>query len=325
MSPFFYPIKYVFISKTIMPHFMYRAFGLTIASDFHCQGLPSSSETMSDVTLEVGTIPDFYLGFKNYTVAPGIVFHASPEMLLLCIDKVARYFVSNGNKIIVEPNHNADADLVCLYLYGSAFGALLFQRGVLPLHGSSIVTPKGAVLFVGHSGFGKSTMAGVFHKRGYQILSDDVSAVTSIDDIPHIFPSYPRILLWEDSIAHIGMDSTGLKQAHARENKFQVPVSNSFAEEPSSLHAIYVINPLADVAIEITPLDGFAKIHSLTEHTYRGQFLEGMKLTSRHFSQISAVAAHAHMFRVDRPIDAVRIEEVADCIENNFTNLINGD
>jgi hypothetical protein len=265
-----------------------------------------------------GTVSDCFSGFIPQALIPGVTFQASSDTLLLRIDNVARFLISNGNKIVVESFPDADSDLVRLFLFGSAFGALLFQRGVLPLHGCSIVTPHGAVLCVGHSGYGKSTLAGVFHQRGYPVLSDDVSAVTSVDGIPHILPSYPRILLWEDSMAHIGMDNDGLKLAHARENKYQVPVSSTFTSEPTPLHAIYVINPGTDAAITINPLDGFAKIHSLTEHTYRGQFLEAMQLTTQHFTQINAVARHARICRVDRPIDVRRIEEVADRIEEDF-------
>jgi hypothetical protein len=302
-----------------MNRYYYNAFGLTITSDIEFNELPAFSARAHDAAIRYAEIPDVSLSdVAACRVVQGVTFKANHDRLILDVDAVARFLVRDGNEIIVQPYPAADPDLVRLFLFGSAFGALLFQRGVLPLHGCSIVTPRGAVLCVGHSGYGKSTLAGVFHQRGYAVLSDDVSAVTSVDGIPHILASYPRILLWEDSMAHIGMDNTGLKLAHARENKYQVPVSSTFASEPTSLHAIYIINPGDDTAITITPLDGFAKIHSLTEHTYRGQFLEGMKLTTQHFTQINAVARHACICRVDRPKDASRIEELADRIEDDF-------
>lgn len=47
---------------------------------------------------------------------------------------------------------------------------LLYQRGILPLHGSTIETPQGAVMFAGVSGSGKSTLAASFHAHGYAVL-----------------------------------------------------------------------------------------------------------------------------------------------------------
>jgi len=302
-----------------MTRYFYDVFGLVVTSVIEFNELPARSFCMYDAAIRYGEMPGVPLSdVAPCQVAQGVTFKASHDCLILDVNDVARFLVRNGNEIIVEPYPAADPDLVRLFLFGSAFGALLFQRGVLPLHGCSIVTTRGAVLCVGHSGYGKSTLAGVFHQRGYPVLSDDVSAVTSVDGIPHILPSYPRILLWEDSIAHIGMNNDGLQPAHARENKYQVPVSSTFTSEPTPLHAIYVINPGIDPAITITPLDGFTKIHSLTEHTYRGQFLEAMQLTTQHFTQINTVARHARICRVDRPIDTSRIEEVADRIEEDF-------
>ena len=98
------------------------------------------------------------------------------------IDQVARYLVSGGCEITVEPHPAADAKDVRLFLLGSAMGALLHQRGVWPLHGSAVAIQHGAVLFVGAKGSGKSTLAGAFHQRGFQVLSDDVCAVTVGDD-----------------------------------------------------------------------------------------------------------------------------------------------
>lgn len=301
----------------MLKQFNYNAFGIKISSDFECYELPVFSTNNPDVKITSGIISDLYYSPPIHIIMIGVTFYATSEYLLLCINKLANYLVNNGNSIIVEPHPEADPDLLRLFLFGSAFGALLFQRGILPLHGCSIITPRGAAVFLGHSGYGKSTLAGIFHKRGYSVLSDDVSAVTSTDGVPHIIPSYPRMLLWSDTMEHIGLDSTDLKLAHARENKYQVPISNS-SNKPSPLYAIYILNPTNTDEIEITPINGFDKINALTEHTYRGQFLEAMKLTSQHFTHISSVARHACIKRIDRPIDINRIEELADQIEKDF-------
>ena len=94
-------------------------------------------------------------------------------------EQVARYLVSGGCEIIIEPHPTATEKDVRLFLLGSAMGALLLQRGIWPLHGSAIAGRSGAALFVGVSGSGKSTLVGAFHQRGFQVLADDVCAITA--------------------------------------------------------------------------------------------------------------------------------------------------
>jgi len=53
---------------------------------------------------------------------------------------------------------------------GSAMGALLRQRNILPFHGSYVEVDGEGVIFVGPSGIGKSAIAGGFHKRGFALL-----------------------------------------------------------------------------------------------------------------------------------------------------------
>ena len=61
-------------------------------------------------------------------------------------------------------------------------GAILMQRKVFPLHGSAIAINGKAYAFVGDSGAGKSTLASAFLNKGYQLLSDDVIAVSLSQD-----------------------------------------------------------------------------------------------------------------------------------------------
>ena len=83
----------------------------------------------------------------------------------------------DGNQIVIDAAPDATDRNVRLFLLGSALGALLHQRGLLPLHANAIDLGGGAVAFSGHSGAGKSTIAAWFHDRGHRILADDVCVV----------------------------------------------------------------------------------------------------------------------------------------------------
>lgn len=90
----------------------------------------------------------------------------------------AIFAIQNGDTIQVSPMAGADEAKIRLFLLGTCMGALLMQRKILPLHGSAIAIDGKAYAFVGHSGAGKSTLASAFINKGFQLLSDDVIAVT---------------------------------------------------------------------------------------------------------------------------------------------------
>jgi hypothetical protein len=59
---------------------------------------------------------------------------------------------------------------------------LLGRDGGLLVHASSVVFDEGAILFVGHSGAGKSTIAAIAEECGGVVLSDDRTIVTVEDN-----------------------------------------------------------------------------------------------------------------------------------------------
>lgn len=297
-----------------MALYLYVVYGLNVASEIECPELCPAFFSAIDINVRFGSVPE---QIDNFTGC-GVVYQTTPDTFLLNLTRVARYLVSNGNEITIEPVPDADEDAIRLFLLGSCFGALLFQRGLLPLHGSAIASPKGAVIFAGASGHGKSTLAGAFHHQGYQVLSDDVAAVTIKDGIPHILPSYPRLMLWADAVERLGVTSSKLRPARAQMEKFHYRLDQPPLEHEYPLHAIYLLAPTNSSTITITQLTGFDKIQKLNDNTYRSQFLTGMKLAETHFRQIAAVAQHARVALVARPDSSYQIEELVGLLQEDF-------
>ncbi len=123
-------------------------------------------------------------------------------------------WLKNGKEIIIDRAPQADDTDVRLFLLGSVMGALMHQRGRLPLHGSAIRLPDGtAAIFMGPSGVGKSTLAAAFRQRGYVVAADDISLIFTGDDgAPLLQPAYPELKLWAEAAAKIGEDAQTLTQ-----------------------------------------------------------------------------------------------------------------
>jgi hypothetical protein len=268
----------------------YTAFGLSIRSDFL---LPELMETKCGGRAAV-TI-------RSEAIQPG-------SKALLEIEGVARYLVSGGTEIIVDPCPEADEVSIRLFLLGSVFGALLHQRGLLPLHASAIETPKGAVLFAGGSGNGKSALAAAFYTRGYRVIADEICVAD-----PDCLPAFPRLMLWPDILDQTGLWHAGVRPARPNLKKFHVPLEKGFASEPSPVHSIYILGRDNAREVSVTPVSGFNKVAELAEVIYRRRFCA----ETDYFDRLTSLARHP-VVRLSRSSSA-SLHETADLLERDFS------
>src|SRR5947208_1504176 len=152
----------------------YWAYGLSIHTSMPCPELPIDPRPASETYVTIRLLP-----YDSNSLRPlqDRDFDVLPGLFRLDVPGVARYSVEEGKRIVIEPLSASSPERVRLFLLGSAMGALLYQRGLFPLHGSAVETPFGVMIFVGAQGSGKSTLAAEFHRQGYRLLSDDVCAV----------------------------------------------------------------------------------------------------------------------------------------------------
>jgi hypothetical protein len=295
---------------------LYQAYGLAILSATLLPELRACGEDAPpQVTISVGPIARELPG----RTGGGVLFDVSPGKFLLQMDGVARYLVADGTGITIDAAAGADEDSVRLFLWGSVFGALLHQRGLLPLHASAIETPKGAVLFAGSSTRGKSALAAAFHARGYRVIADEICAIkAAASPGAEAIPAIPRLLLWPDVIDQSGLWGPGVRPARANLGKYHVPLETRFASAPSPVHAVYFLVVDNGSEYNISPVSGRDKFVHLTDLTFRWQFLSGgMCDEGEHFHRVAAVARDIRMWRLERPIDRP-LQETADRLEKDF-------
>src|ERR1700733_4396296 len=133
--------------------YKYWGFGLHIASEIEFPELLPADFSEADVSILIGKAPDMLEGEVVKKRAFSIT---GKDEYLLGIKNICRYYVSHGNRIIAEPAPGIDERSIRLFLLGTAMGALLYQRGYIPLHASAIIKDGRLMLFAGNSGAGKS-------------------------------------------------------------------------------------------------------------------------------------------------------------------------
>lgn len=292
----------------------YKAFGLNIESALPCLEL-APSRSVPDVRIRYGAVPDALAD----ATGKGPYYQARANRLLLIIEDVARYLVSDGREIIIERAPGSRDDEVRLYLLGSAFGALLHQRGLLPLHGSAIEVNGGAVVFLGPSGLGKSTLAGTFYKRGYRVMTDDVCVLSiSEEGIPVVLPGYPQLKLGAEVARNLGENPLEVGRGEPPWEKHGLPLRKGFCETPLPLRRLYVLTTTETQKFELIPLKGMEKFTVLLNNTYRFCFLDGQGGKVLHFKQCAALTQHAAVSRVIRPSAPLLLDELADLLERDL-------
>ena len=170
---------------------LYKAFGLTIASELPIPQLPLAEASEADVRvvrakLSALTPEDVASVFTHTVIQPTTT------------DTVFR--ITGGNLIEADVAEGDTDGFVAMYLLGSCMGAILVQRGYMLLHGSCVTNGKQSVLITGDSGAGKSTTAAEFLKHGWKLLTDDVTCIFDRDGVPMVQPSYPSQKLWQDAL-----------------------------------------------------------------------------------------------------------------------------
>jgi hypothetical protein len=303
------------MKKLADERFFYHIFGMNIESCLPFLNIPER-KGIPDITIKYGIIPDEIIDAK----IKGVRYQAGPGEFLLKVDNVAKYYVTGGSDITIEPDPKAYDQEIFLFLMGSAMGALLHQRSILPLHGSSINIGGKGVIFAGPSSVGKSTLAAGFHKKGYPLLADDVCAITALNgNLPQIIPGFPLLKLWGDTLQKIDKDHIGLERVRPDQNyeKYFFPFSNP-DNERVTVKSFFLLETTNTDEFNITRMTGEKKIDPLLENTYRPRFLEGLGGKKAHFMQCAAVAGNAEVFKVTRPKKGFKLNDLMAFVEKNF-------
>jgi energy-coupling factor transporter ATP-binding protein EcfA2 len=205
--------------------FRYRVFGFHINSEipFEELGVWSSDHAFPDskppVRLTLGSVPEHIL----FNEREDGWIEATKEQCLFNIHGQGRILVSRGEEIRIDAASQVALDDLRPYMITCGFGTIAFQRGLLPLHLSAVMTPKGAWLFTGPSGAGKSTTAAALSRlTGWPLLGDDL-AVFDADEKRLNF-GVNKIKLWEDAAEMLGLDVRDLKRDYFRPHKYHVQI-----------------------------------------------------------------------------------------------------
>ena len=295
--------------------FFYQVHGFTVHSEIECPELAPGRNDNPDVRVRFGSLSHIPLdegrqGTNNFT---------GEGNMLLNIRGVARFSVRNGEEIVIDPCPEAEEGLLRLFLLGTAFGCILHQRKLLPLHANAILHKGEAVLFLGHSGVGKSTLAAAMKGRGYKVLADDVCAVkVQHGEEPLVYPGIPQIKLWKETVEYLGGDVNSMKRLFWEEEKYSLPVQHFYYDKPLRIKSMYVLHVHVGMKLSILDMNPLEKIHAIKNYTYRKGMVVKMGIVTGNLNMCGLLARSAPLRIILRPNTGFLLRELIELIENDL-------
>lgn len=285
----------------------YQIFGLNILSEIE---LPSPNIKASNFDAEI------VFGKVDYPppsfAAKGVCFYAKKNEVSYEIKDIARYKVSDGKQIIIEPLADADVESIKLFLNGPVFGALLLQKGLLPLHAAAFEYNGKAILISGNSGIGKSSTVAHIAKQGYKLIADDISCVRIVNNQVKVFSSGNYIKLWKDSLQKLELEHKDLKKVRNKLEKFLYPVQTS--SDSWIVNKIYFLKSHNLNHVTIAAIKGAERFASIKDNTYRKVLIKGLEIEKEFFSLAMKIAMNVSVSTITRPNFGFHVEAIANAI-----------
>ncbi len=202
-----------------------------------------------------------------------------------------------GRTIEVSPWESGDPALVRLLVLGSAWGALLHQRGHLPLHAGVIASDDGAYALCGGQGAGKSSALSWFLARGYRLLSDDLTRLDiARDSPPTVWPSVAQVKLTRAAIEHRGWNASRL--APGPVEKLVLP----WRSAPAGAEPLRAVVVLRWGRFRLGKLTGLAAVRGIVEAaTYRRQLYASPPELTQHWRHALDIVRQVPVFELTRP------------------------
>ena len=257
--------------------------------------------------------------------------YMAPGELRLAAEGVAQFRVSHGECIAFDPWHDGVGQQeIRSYLLGSVAGAVMIQRGMLVLHGNALARNGEAIVCLGDSGMGKSTLAYALMCQGWELLADDLVAITPE---LHVLPGIPRIKLWADAAIAFGLDPAALTPILKGVPKYQIS-GDAIHYSPSTV-PLKVIYSLPDVRPEarhpgksfsFTPVASEREaVGILVGKTYRPHYVQGLGQESANFLAHARLQQRVQLIRLGVPRCLNTLKEILSktCLLNPaFTKTI---
>lgn len=232
-------------------HYTYLIFGRKVLSSVPLGKLAQKQFKKAEIVLKVGPAkrPRNHFLWYHYIYAnrrsKAASFAKSPGRYIIRLHGTGDFIISHqGSKITCHPHPSSKlSEVAALFVSQIMPLVLSLGRNCLVFHACGVRIGDSCLMILGPQGFGKSTLAAAFVRRGYSLLSDDVLPIQFKRGIGFAVPGVPEIRLGKATAGLIARDSRvdSLLPVFA---KTRIGVEFAFCTTLLPLGRIFVLGPL---------------------------------------------------------------------------------
>jgi hypothetical protein len=288
---------------------LYRISGLTVAATMPLPGVASTEAGAHEVDVRIACAPTPER--LERATSRQALWEVDERRFLWRLPEIGRFLATGGVSLDVEPASDATVRDVLPFLLGTGMGAVLYQRGRLPLHASAVSIEGRAIILCGHTGVGKSTLAAALCAAGCALLCDDVAAL-DVDAAGRVvvWPDGRSLKLLDASIARLNLHDAREEEVRAGTGKHYVTPRHRPPEGAARVHAVYVLNDGAPAdAPNVTPTSALEAAQVLLNYSYRQRLGLASARTRSPVPHTAALLRQARVARFTRPRELARLEE----------------
>lgn len=267
------------------------------------------SDASADVHIEEGPVPE---SIPSRT-EEGVSYSINDNQMLLAVPNGARYLIEDGDRIIYERNGKSDRE-VALFLLGSAWGALCYQRSLLPLHASAVIIDDRVHAFTGPSGSGKSTLAAGLAQRGFGFFTDDVLIIdpAELGQQTPCYAGQKDLKLWEDALALTSSESVGPVRDVEGFTKFYASPKSTNEAVVGTLSTLSILRNdgvrRGQDPISTKPILGSEALMTLRGSIYRPRYAKAFWGLPKYYAVLSKLINAVDIHAFDRPLERTQFD-----------------
>lgn len=305
-----------------MENHAYLISGLSVASEIELSGvMPSQSFAFEpQVSIFKGKVPESLPEASS----TGPNWLLTKEHFLLRVPKIAKFCVSKGAEIIVEPYPGVNEAAIVPFLLSTAVGALLHQRGECVLHASVVSHENKAIAICGDTGIGKSTLCAALGLAGYRFVADDMALVRfDKHQSPCVLTDSRQHRLWQDIIERLGLTERKGEPVRDGIEKYHIAPVSDIPSDTFNLKTIILIK-IAEVINqqpEIKRLYVTDAAALLRQEVFRPRLASKMGRDAELFRQIALLLKHVDVFMLTRPKEIDQLDAVVNLVKQTIEEL----
>lgn len=294
--------------------YCYCVYGLVIHSNFEIFALPSvSSSTNPDVTITFDPTP---ADFDAYNCPHPLYIDLKQDKCVMFDRRFALFILTEGREVFIQPSEAQDMGQIRLYILGTVLSVLLYQRGILSLHGSAMAIGDQVIGVIAPSGSGKSTTAAALYKKGYRLLSDDAIPIFYQNDQYVVYPGYPRLKISDEVATCLDYGETYIIEKHPECGEVSFDARHQFMNKALPLKQIYVLE-VGD-SLEIKPCAQIDAVFGMMQNSLPTMWLQHH--SPEQFKQCTEFAKSLPFYKMVRSQNLEDLPKFADMLEHHFLN-----